>query len=93
MAVIPNKAKDTKSVCRKIAIQVGALGLVLELFVISILVFRLLRKHLFVIVVMKGQLAERVFSLVVKSQLIWICPFCVFKSPKKQTRFFPGYLP
>ena len=28
-----------------------------------------------------------------KGQLILKCPFGVFKSPKKSTKFFPGFLP
>ena len=28
-----------------------------------------------------------------KGQLILKCPFGVFKSPKKPTKFFPGFLP
>ena len=28
-----------------------------------------------------------------KGQLISKCPFGVFKSPKKPTKFFPGFLP
>ena len=31
--------------------------------------------------------------VVAKGQLILKCPFGVFKSPKKTTKFFPGFLP
>ena len=27
-----------------------------------------------------------------KGQLIWKCPFGAFKSPKKPTNFYPGFL-
>ena len=32
-------------------------------------------------------------SLLAKGQLISKCPFGVFKSSKKPTKFFPGFLP
>ena len=61
--------------------------------------FQVAKKAFVVVVLMKGQLAEwrstqteTVFSIVVKGQLILKCPFGVFKSPKKPTKFFPGFL-
>ena len=36
---------------------------------------------------------EHASLLVCKGQLISKCPFGVFKSPKKPTNFFPGFLP
>ena len=33
------------------------------------------------------------WSIACKGQLILICPFGVFKSSKKPTKFFPGFLP
>ena len=41
------------------------------------------------------ELFDRQLSFLLKSkgQLISKCPFGVFKSPKKSTKFFPGFLP
>ena len=37
--------------------------------------------------------SENCFYNVCKGQLISKCPFGVFKSPKKPTKLFPGFLP
>ena len=34
-----------------------------------------------------------IFDILSKGQIISKCPFGVFKSPKKSTKFFPGFLP
>jgi hypothetical protein len=38
-------------------------------------------------------LAISALNSLFKGQLILKCPFGVFKSPKKSTKFFPGFLP